>query len=158
MQAGIPAWVNALLALGGLGTLVSGLGLWWKNRRDARLAEVKDGRDAQRDDVEVFAGWMSAARDSAKEAADARREAAAVRAEMASMRLDIDALLERVATLEDEVRALEAERDAALTDKIHLVGYVTVVIAGIEAGTIPPLPPMPPTVAAILSRISHTRE
>lgn len=155
MQAGIPAWVNALLALGGLGTLVSGLGLWWKNRRDARLAEVKDGRDARRDDVEVFADWMSAAKDSAKEAADARREAAAVRAEIASMRLDVDALLDRVSTLEDEVRALEVERDAALSEQGHLVGYMTAVLAGIEAGTIPPLPQMPTKVASILSRMTR---
>lgn len=140
MQAGTPAWLNALLAIGGLGTLVSGLAVWWKNHRDAKLADKRDDRDAHRDDVEVFADWMSAAKDSAKEAAEARREAANVRAELASVRLDVDALLDRVTHLEDE--------------RGQIVGYVTVVIAGIEAGTVPPLPPMPPQVQAILSHIT----
>lgn len=141
VQAGIPAWLNAILAIGGLGTLISGLGVWWKNHRDSDLAEKKDSRDASKDDVEVFADWMIAARESAAEAAEARREAAKTRAELQSVRIDVESLLDRVGHLED--------------DQGHLVGYVTVVIAGVDEGTVPPLPPMPPKVQAILSHIQH---
>ena len=151
VQAGIPAWLNAILAIGGLGTLVSGLGVWWKNHRDGDLAEKKDGRDANKDDVEVFSDWMTAAKESAKEAAEARREAAQTRAELHSVRIDVESLLDRVSVLEVEIHD---ERTASA----QLAGYLTVVLAGIDAGTIPPVPRPSPQVEAILSRIDHHKD
>ena len=151
VQAGIPAWLNAILAIGGLGTLISGLGVWWKNHRDGELAEKKDSRDANKDDVEVFSDWMTAAKESAKEAAEARRDAALTRAELHSVRIDVDSLLDRVSILEAEIHD---ERSATA----QIAGYVTVILAGIEAGTIPPVPRPSPQVQAILSRIEHKEQ
>ena len=148
VQAGIPAWLNALIGVGGLGTLITGLGLMWKNHRDGNLAEKKDTRDANKDDVEVFSDWMAAAKESAKEAADARREAAQTRAELHSVRIDVESLLDRVSVLEIEIHD---ERTASA----QLAGYLTVVLAGIDAGTVPPVPQPSPQVQSILSRIER---
>lgn len=155
VQAGIPAWLNAILAIGGLGTLISGLGVWWKNHRDSDLAEKKDARDAKKDDVEEFLGWMKAAKESAEEAGVAREEARQARrdaelahqrqeAEMESMRNDIVALLDRVEHLE------RVEGDLT-----RLAGFVVVVKAGVESGAIPPWPSEPPHVTALMSQVKR---
>lgn len=130
-------------------TLIGGAGgaalfQWLSKRRDQQLAERKDDREAGHDSVAIVNAWREQAKASAEDAAEARKEARAVRSEMVSMRADIEALLDRVGHLED--------------DQGVIVGYVTVVTAGVEAGTVPPLPPMPPKVQAILSHIQHKEQ
>lgn len=137
MPADISAWLNAG-TIGAFGTLLGGLGMWWKGRRDARLADRKDGREAKRDDVEVIQSWMEIAKDSAEEAAAARKEAAQTRMELRSMRIDVDSLLDRVEALDGDLG--------------HVLGYITLVIEGVDAGTVPPLPPMPPPVATLIQQ------
>lgn len=130
-------------------TLIGGAGgaalfQWLSKRRDQQLAEKQDDRKAGYDSVAIVNSWREQAKASAEDAAEARKEARAVRDEMASMRADIEALLDRVSHLED--------------DQGVIVGYVTVVTAGVEAGTVPPLPPMPPKVQAILSHVEQRKE
>lgn len=146
MTAGNP-WLTLIIGLvsgGGLAAIISAI-------RDSRSAYHKDERDTQDHSVAMVNALWQQAKTANDEVGVARADARTVRAEMDSMRADIEGLLDRVAQLEDEVRALETERH-------RLVGWVTVVMAGVSAGTIPPLPPVPPDVAAILSHITTTTQ
>lgn len=148
MEAGIPTWANAVMAIGGLSSLVGGLALMWKNHRDANRADKKDDRDADRDSVDIVNSWREQAKASAEDAAQARKDARATRerleAEMRSMRSDIAALLDRVEHLE------RVEGDLT-----RLAGFIVVVKAGVEQGVIPPWPSEPPHVAALMSQIKR---
>ena len=135
--------------IGGAGG--AGLFQWLSKRRDQSLAERKDARDGALDSVAIVNSWREQAKSSAEDAAAAREEARKAREDMASMRRDVDALLDRVGVLEAELGASEGDRMA-------LAGYLTVVVAGIEAHTVPPLPTPPPVVASIMSRITRTTE
>lgn len=136
MTAGNP-WLTLVLGLisgGGLAATISAL-------FSGASARSKDHRDTEQARVEIMDSLWQQIRTATDEAATARRDATKTRSELDSMRVDVDALLDRVGALE--------------SDQGHLVGYVTVIIAGVEAGTVPPLPPMPPTVAAILSHVTR---
>lgn len=123
--------VTALIALAGgapLGVLLNN-----------RLAERKDGREADKDAVDLVALW--------------RKEAAAAVTDLASMRSEAGKLREEIAILRQDRDADRILINELRNSEDDLINWVDYLHTGIENGTIPPLGKVPGRIQTILGRL-----